>query len=60
MRRDPDHKALAQRYATCACVHISCAERAVSDKERAYHVSTAAEYFLLAEGELSARAFDHV
>jgi len=54
--RNPNHGALAQRYADCAYVHICCAERAPNTKERTYHVATAKEYLLLAESELRAIA----
>jgi hypothetical protein len=52
MNPRPDHISLAQRYANCARAHISRAERAISNNERAYYVAVAREYLLLAADEL--------
>jgi hypothetical protein len=47
MRHMPDHKTIAQRYASCAEESIRQAEAAINDKERKYHALIAAEYLLL-------------
>ena len=54
MKRQPDFIVLAQRYVDCAHVHITCSERALNERDRAYHIATASEYLLLADGELRA------
>ena len=52
MKPQRDHISLAQRYANCARAHISRAERAISNKDRAYYLAVAREYLLLAGNEL--------
>jgi hypothetical protein len=53
-RSHSEHLALAQQYRDCAERHTTLADLALNSTERAYHIATAHEYLLLAEGELSA------
>jgi hypothetical protein len=54
VKAEPDHTALAQRYLDCAWVHVCRADRMVDAADRSYHIASANEYLLLAEGELGA------